>query len=138
MGWKEKMKDFGGGAVDFLTEDGEAITFVVAGEPELMTGQFKGKPSERIGAPIMTLEGVSVLVLGKRIARRLSKHEEHFDEQAYTIVRRGEQGDINSTYELSVCPDIALTEKLLNLRNDTLNEQAVIDAFEDARSIIED
>ena len=114
MAWKEKMKEFGGGAVDFLTEDGESITFIVVGEPVLMTGTFKNKPSERIGAPVATLEGISVLVLGKRIARRLSKHEDKFNEQAFTIIRRGEQGDINSTNELSVCPDFTLTERLVN------------------------
>ncbi|GAI46524.1 unnamed protein product, partial [marine sediment metagenome] len=49
MSWKEKSKEFGGGDLAFLSEDGEVINFVVVGEPVLLEGKFKGRPTEKVG-----------------------------------------------------------------------------------------
>ena len=75
MSWKEKMKEWGGGDLAFLSEDGEVITFAVVGEPVLLEGKFKGKPSEKIGCPIVTRDGFTLFIAGKRLARKLSKYE---------------------------------------------------------------
>ena len=114
MSWKEKMKEFGGGDLSFLSEDGEVIKFVVVGEPILLQGKFKGRPSEKIGCPVVTEDGFSLFVAGKRLARKISKHEDSFADVALMAIRHGEQGDIEASYELKVLDDVELTKKLLD------------------------
>ena len=114
MSWKEKMKEFGGGDLAFLSEDGEVITFVVVGEPMLLEGKYKGKPSEKIGCPIVTQDGFVLFIAGKRLARKISKHEDEFGHTAFIAIRHGEQGDIESTYELKIIDDADITKQLLN------------------------
>jgi len=127
MNWKDSMREWGGGEVSFLSEDGECVVFVVCGEPVLLESMFKKKKTERIGAPVMTEDGFSLLVMGKRLARRLSKHEENFGSHAFIAVRHGDQGDINTRYELTVLDDIERTTKLFQMvaegiPADTINE----------------
>lgn len=113
MTWKEKVKEFGGGDLAFLSEDGEVITFVVVGEPVLLTGRFKGRPSEKIGCPIVTLDGFVLFIAGKRLARKISKYEEQFASTAFMAIRHGQQNEITSTYELKVLDDADLTNQLI-------------------------
>ena len=116
MGWKDKMKEFGGGDLAFLSEDGEVLCFVVVGEPVLLTGKYKGKPSEKIGCPIVTLDGFCLFVAGKRLARKISKYEDKFDNNAFMAIRHGEQGHIDSTYELKVIEDADLAQRLFETK----------------------
>lgn len=113
MSWKDKMKEFGGGDLAFLSEDGEVITFVVVGEPVLLKGRFKGRPSEKIGCPIVTPDGFVLFVAGKRLARKIAKHEDLFNVCAFTAVRHGEQGDIEASYGLTVLDDVDITKQLI-------------------------
>lgn len=113
MSWKEKMKEFGGGDLAFLSEDGEVITFVVVGEPMLLEGKYKGKPSEKIGCPIVTQDGFTLFISGKRLARKISKYEDEFAVAAFMAIRHGEQNDITATYELKMLDDVELTNQLL-------------------------
>lgn len=113
MSWKEKMKEFGGGDLAFLSEDGEVITFVVVGEPVLLEGKYKGKPSEKIGCPIVTPDGFTLFIAGKRLARKISKYEDEFFVAAFMAIRHGEQNDISATYELKVLDDVELTKQLI-------------------------
>lgn len=115
MSWKEKMKEFGGGDLSFLSEDGEAICFVIVGEPVLLKGKYKGKPSEKIGCPIVTEDGFSFFVAGKRLARKISKHEDHFCDTAFIAVRHGETGDITARYDLKVVDNPDLTTHLFTI-----------------------
>lgn len=118
MSWKEKMREFGGGDLAFLSEDGEVIIFVVVGEPALLKGKFKGNPSEKIGCPIVTEDGFALFVAGKRLARKIAKHEAVFDTHAFAAIRHGGQNDITATYELRVLEDKGLTAKLLDFVKD--------------------
>ena len=113
MSWKEKMKEFGGGDLAFLSEDGEAIVFVVVGEPVLLEGKYKGRPSEKIGCPIVTQDGFVLFIAGKRLARKISKYEEQFPNTAFIGIRHGVQGDIEASYELKVLDDVDLTNQLI-------------------------
>jgi len=113
MSWKDKMKEFGGGDLAFLSEDGEVIMFAVVGEPILLEGKFKGRPSEKIGCPIVTLDGFVLFIAGKRLARKITKYEERFANTAFMAIRHGGQNDITSTYELKVMDDAELTARLL-------------------------
>ncbi len=113
MSWKEKMREFGGGDLAFLSEDGEVICFVIVGEPILLEGKFKGRPSEKIGCPIVTQDGFTLFIAGKRLARKITKYEEEFLSMGFMAIRHGGQNDITSTYELKMLDDEELTNRLL-------------------------
>ena len=115
MVWKDKAKEWGGGDVGFLSEDGEAIIFIVCGDPILMMGKFKGQETERIAAPIVTSEGFVLQIIGKRLFRRLAKYEDRFSDTAFMVVRRGASGDSKSKYELSVVDDPIQTKLLFDV-----------------------
>lgn len=112
MGWKDKMKEWGGGDLTFLSSDGECLMFVVVDEPVMLEGKFKGKPSERIGCPVVTDEGFLLFVTGKRVARKLSKFESKFKTAAFLVVRHGVEDDVNCTYAVSILSDEAKTKHL--------------------------
>lgn len=136
MSWKEKMKEYGGGDLAFLSVDGEVIQFVVAGEPILLEGKFKGRPSEKIGCPVVTEDGFVLFVAGKRLARKLAKFEEQFNVVAFMAIRHGEQNDITATYELKVVADAELTAKLLNMRETEVNQTIIDEAVASALSVM--
>ncbi|KKM94975.1 hypothetical protein LCGC14_1192860 [marine sediment metagenome] len=136
MSWTEKMKDWGGGEVAFLSEDGEAIIFIVVADPELLEGKFKGRLSERIGCPVITLEGYTLFICGKRLARRLSRYEECFDDTAFMVVRRGEHNDIETVYELSKCTDPDLTAKLFEWKEENFDATQIEESLDAAKKII--
>lgn len=136
MSWKEKMKEFGGGDLAFLSVDGEVITFVVAGEPVLLEGKFKGRPSEKIGCPVVTEDGFVLFISGKRLARKLAKYEEQFNVVAFMAIRHGEQGDIEATYELKVSTNAELTAKLLGMRETEVTQEIIDEAVASALSVM--
>ena len=136
MSWIEKMKEFGGGDLAFLSEDGEALIFVVCGEPVLLEGKYKGRPSEKIGCPIVTEDGFALFVAGKRLARKIAKHEDSFDVVAFIAIRHGEQNDISSSYDLKVLDDVEKTAKLLAMRETEFSDQIFVEAIAAASSVM--
>lgn len=136
MSWKDKMKEWGGGDVTFLSSDGECIIFVVVDEPVLLTGKFKGKEQERIGCPVITDEGFLLFITGKRVARKLSKFETRFSDTAFMVVRHGESGDIDAKYDVTVMDDKAKTEHLLGLAKKEYKPAMLKQAVEDAATIM--
>ena len=136
MSWNEKMKEFGGGDLAFLSEDGEVITFVVVGEPVLLQGRFKGRPSEKIGCPIVTTDGFVLFVAGKRLARKLAKHEAEFPSAAFMAIRHGTQNDIESTYDLQILSDANLTTKLFAVKDAEFKPDMISEAVEAAHAVM--
>jgi len=136
MSWKDKMKDFGGGDLAFLSEDGEVIKFIVVGEPVLLRGTFKGRPSEKIGCPIITEDGFLLFVAGKRLARKISKYEDTFNDVAFMAVRHGQQNDITATYELIVLDDGVLAAKLFDIKVKDFTPDMIDDAVKAAESVM--
>jgi len=136
MSWQEKMKDFGGGDLAFLSEDGEALPFVVVGEPILLEGKFKGRPSEKIGCPIVTQDGFVLFIAGKRLARKISKHEAEFATCAFMAIRHGEQNDITSSYELKVVSDLELTSQLFAVKGDNDYAADITEAIKAAEEVM--
>jgi len=135
MTWKDKMAEFGGGDVAFLSEDGEMITFIVIADPFLIEGKYRGTDTERIACPVVTEDGFSLLVVGKRAARRISKHEERFKDSAFVLIRHGEQGDTKTTYELKGCDDPGLTESLFKSAQGVDFTEDIKAAVEQAKEI---
>lgn len=136
MSWKDKIKKFGGGDLAFLSEDGEVICFVVVGEPVLLEGKFKGKPSEKVGCPIVTPDGFVLFVAGKRLARKISKYEEQFNDTAFMAIRHGEQNDITSSYELKILDDADLTAKLFSIRDTDFIPDMIDEAVQAALTVM--
>ena len=136
MSWKEKMDEWGGGDISFLSEDGEVIIFIVVAEPELLIGKYKGRPSERIGCPVVTQDGYTLFVAGKRIARRLARFEDRFKTAAFMLVRRGEHNDIETSYELSVCEDSETTKRLFALAKTDVKPDMVKDSIDAANEVM--
>jgi len=136
MSWTEKMKEFGGGDLAFLSEDGEAIIFVVVGEPVLLIGKFKGRESQKIGCPIITQDGFVLLIAGKRLARKITKHEGIFTTNAFMAIRHGTQNDIETTYELKVLDDVELTTKLFEIKQRDFTEDMIGEAVKAAEEVM--
>jgi len=137
MTWREKAKEWGGGDVSFLSDDGECVTFVIVGEPVLIEGKYKGQPTQRIGCPVITMEGFSLLIVGKRVFRRLSRKENNFSKHAFDLIRHGPPGDKDSTYELKRCDIPDLEKKLLTEAKKGVNEDEIKEAIAAAREIAE-
>lgn len=136
MSWKEKMREFGGGDLAFLSEDGEVLNFVVVGEPVLLEGKYKGKPSEKIGCPVVTEDGFQLLVAGKRLARKISKHEAGFKTHAFVAIRHGEQDDQATTYELRIITDDEKTKQLFKLAKVKLEPSVLEEAIKAAQDVM--
>lgn len=135
MGWREKMKEFGGADVGFLSEDGELITFVVVGDPQLIEGKYQKQDTKRIGVPCVTIEGFQLLIVGMRVGRRLSKHEDHFAKQAFELIRHGEPGDTHARYELARTQDAELEKQLIATAKAGDFKAEILEAVESAREI---
>lgn len=136
MGWKDKLKEWGGADITFLSSDAETIVFVVVAEPILLTGKFKGKEQQRIGCPVVTDEGFALFVTGKRVARKLSKFESRFKDTAFMIVRHGEEGDINSTYTVAVLDNPQKTEQLFAIAAKEYSPPMLDEAIKDAQDVM--
>jgi len=136
MGWRDKMKEWGGGDITFLSSDGECIMFVVVDEPVLLTGKFKGKPQDRIGCPVVTDEGFVLFITGKRVARKLSKFEDIFKTAAFLVTRHGVQDDINAEYPIAVVDNPEKTKQLLDLAKKEYKPALLKDAIEAAKEVL--
>lgn len=136
MGWREKMKEWGGGDITFLSSDGECIMFVVVDEPVLLTGKFKGKEQDRIGCPVVTDEGFALFITGKRVGRKLSKFEDRFKTAAFMITRHGIEGDINSVYEVAMLDNPEKTKQLFAIAKKEYKPALLNAAIEDAKEVM--
>ena len=85
--------------------DGERCVFMVAGDPVLILGKFKHKDTKRIGVPVVTIEGFSLLTVGMRVARRLCKYDKKFGDTVFELIRHGGEGDTGTVYELNAIDD---------------------------------
>ena len=137
MSWKDKMQEWGGGDISFLSEDGECIAFCVVGDPVLIKGKFRNNDTERIACPIVTVDGFTLLVIGKRVARRLAKHEADFKKYAFEIIRHGESGDTKTKYELKRCDIPELEKELLALKKKGVTQEVIDEAVQAAEEVAE-
>jgi len=135
MTWKEKADEWGGAAVSFLSEDGECIDFCVVADPVLIEGKFQGRPTQRVGAPIVTIDGFSLMIMGKRLFRKLSKREKDFGKHAFEIIRHGGADDTKTKYELINCPDAELETELLKLAAAGVEQTDINESIAEATEI---
>lgn len=136
MTWKDKMKEFGGGNFTFLSVDGEVLIFIVVGEPQLLHSTFKGKENERIGCPVVTDEGYLLFICGKRLARKISKLEKHFDSKAIMAVRHGMEGDVNAKYDVKVVPEKETFERLQTIKKADFKHAMIAESVADSAEVL--
>lgn len=136
MGWRDKMKEWGAGDFSFLSSDGECIIFVVVDEPVLLTSKFKGKEQKRIGCPVVTDEGFTLFVTGKRVGRKLSKFEDRFKTAAFMVTRHGVEGDIHATYDIGVLDNPEKTTQLFAIAKKEYKPALLKDAIADVQELM--
>lgn len=136
MSWSEKMKEWGGADLLFLSEDGEFVEFIVVDEPILLESRYKGKVQERIGCPIVTGEGYVLFIIGKRLARRLSKHEGIMSTNSFIVARHGVSGDIDSKYELRISTDLEKTEQLFEIATKEFKPEMIVESIKQAIEVM--
>lgn len=134
--WGGKMKEFGGGNFTFLSGDGEVIICIVVDLPVLMKGMYKGKENDRIGCPIVTDEGFQLLICGKRLARKISKHEGEFTTNALMIIRHGTEGDVNATYEVKTIAEPETFTRLNIIKKSDFEPDMIADAIKEAQAVL--
>lgn len=134
--WSGKMKDFGGGNFTFLSSDGEVLIFIVVGLPVLMKSRYQGKEGERIGCPVVTDEGYLLFVTGKRLARKLAKHEKVFGTHALMVVRHGVEGDVNAKYEIKVIPEPETFKRLSDIAASDFEPDMIAESVKDASEVM--
>lgn len=136
--WAGRMKDYGGGNFTFLSTDGETITFIVVGLPVLLTSTYQKKAQERIGCPVVTDEGYVLFICGKRVARKLSKHEALFDTSAFMVVRHGVEGDVQSRYDVKPLPEPETFKRLAAIRDADFKPEMIADSIAEATEVLGD
>lgn len=134
--WRDTMKELGGGDISFLSEDGEYIEFVVVGEPAVLAGKFKGVEQVRVGVPAITSDGFTLLIIGKRAARRLSKYEDDFQLAYFRITRHGGRGDTNAVYDVVRIYDEAVYDSLSALVPVSDLPELLAEAITDAGKVL--
>lgn len=134
--WGSKMKEYGGGNFTFLSSDGETITFIVVGLPQLLKSVFQKKEQERIGCPVVTDEGYVLFICGKRLARKISKHEALFKCNALIATRHGVEGDVNAKYTVTVLPEPETFARLDAIRKEDFTPDMVADSVKEAQEVL--
>jgi len=134
--WAGKMKEFGGGNFTFLSSDGEVLIFIVVGLPVLMKSRYQGKEGERIGCPVVTDEGYLLFVTGKRLARKLAKHEKVFGTHALMVIRHGVEGDVNAKYEIKVIPEPEIFKRLSDIAASDFEPDMIAESVKDASEVM--
>ena len=134
--WGGKAKEWGGGDFTFLSSDGEAIIFIVCGLPEKMVSNYKGKPGERIGCPVITDNGYQLFVCGKRTFRKLAKFEKQFSTNAIAVVRHGAEGDVNAKYDVKVLPEKETFDTLCAIRDEDFDAEMIPESIKAALEVM--
>jgi len=130
------MKEFGGGNFTFLSVDGDTITFIVVGEPVLIHTMYKKQEQERIGCPIVTDEGFQLFICGKRVGRKLSKHEALFGCNAIMVIRHGVEGDVNARYDVRVLPEPETFNRLKAIYDTDFRPEMIQEAVDEATNTL--
>lgn len=134
--WQSRMKDWGGGDFTFLSSDGESITFIVVGLPELMDSKYKGQKGERIGCPGVTENGYQLLIVGKRVARKLAKLQKYYESRAMMVIRHGVEGDQNATYAVKALPEKETFDALMKIKAEDFEPSMIAESIAAALEVM--
>jgi len=135
--WSGRMKEWGGGDFTFLSDDGETLTLLVCGLPELMKSNFKGKEGVRIGCPCITENGYQLFVCGKRVGRKLAKAEKYFETNAIMVVRHGIPGDTDAKYSVKVLPEKETFDVLVRIKEADFSPDMIPESIKAALEVMQ-
>lgn len=92
--------------------------------------------NKSVSAVRLSDEGFVLFITGKRVARKLSKFEDRFKDAAFMVVRHGETGDINSSYEVSLLDNEAKTAQLFAIAQKEYKPALLKQAIKDAKEVM--
>jgi len=94
------------------------------------------KEQERIGCPVVTMDGFLLFITGKRTARKLASIEDKFKDHVINVTRHGMEGDTDTGYEVSYVKDAAMFNTLKGIAAKTFTEDALKEAISDAEDVM--
>jgi hypothetical protein len=77
-----------------------------------------------------------LFVTGKRVARKLSKLEGVFGSQALMVIRNGNEGDVNTRYDVRVLPEAETFAKLAAIRDADFRPEMIQDSVDEAKATL--
>ncbi|KKN15633.1 hypothetical protein LCGC14_0984200, partial [marine sediment metagenome] len=86
--------------------------------------------------PVMTDDGFVLFVVGKRLFRKIAKHEAVFETAVFQACRHGEEGDIHASYTLRVLDNPDLATRLFAMKGKEFTPDMVIDAVKAAEEVM--
>ena len=137
MNWKESLADLGGGDLTFLSGDGAMIEFVVVDEPIIFNTTYQKQEQQKVGWPVMTADGFTLLIVGKRVARKMIGLEKYAKTKAFSLIRHGIEGDTNATYKLTVLENAEPANTLFAMAKKDYNKQLLVDAVAAAKDCMD-
>lgn len=137
MSWKDSLKDIGGGDITFLSSDGAFIEFVVVDEPIIFNCTYQKQEQQKVGWPVMTADGFTLLIVGKRVARKMIPFEKFSKTKAFSLIRHGAEGDVNATYKLTVLENAEPAKSLFAAAKTDYNKQQLVDAVAAAKECMD-
>jgi hypothetical protein len=108
----------------------------VVGEPVLIHSVFKQKPQERIGCPVVTQDGYQLFICGKRLARKITKHEAIFGTNAIMVIRHGAEGDVEAKYDVRVLPEPETFNRLAAIRDADFKPEMIEESVAEASQVL--
>ncbi|GAI80912.1 unnamed protein product, partial [marine sediment metagenome] len=73
---------------------------------------------------------------GKRLARKLAKHEKEFSTNAIMVRREGAEGDVNAKYPITILPEKETFEALCKIRDEDYEPDMLAEAVKDATEVL--
>jgi len=135
MNWDDLQNEVGTSLIRYLSDDGEAVTGVVAGDPLKQVSYWMGQERVRYIVPMITTEGFCGLALGVRAIRRLCAVRDKFSSQCVRIVRHGQRGDLRTRYGVTL---VEGSEQLAQQLWSQYNQQQLQQMMGDLRAVVGD
>ncbi|GAI67612.1 unnamed protein product, partial [marine sediment metagenome] len=73
---------------------------------------------------------------GKRLARKISKLEKHFDKSAIMAIRKGAEGDVNAKYDVKVISEKETFERLQAIKKTDFKHAMIAESVADSAEVL--
>ncbi len=108
-----------------IENDGESVDFYLRAEPVPITSESFGKKRVQMVFPVVTLEGLRLWGVPKRLMQYIERHWDAMSKTPVRMTRQGVKGDINTTYGVVQIPEEAALKKV----NSGVPESEVVDVM---------
>lgn len=137
MSWKDDLAKLGGGDITFLSSDGAFIEFIVVDKPQIFDTTFQKQEQQKVGWPVWTADGFTLLFVGKRVARKMIALESKAKTKALSLTRHGVEGDVNAKYDLRIIDNVEPAKTLFETAKKDYNPSMLADAVEAAKEMLD-